>query len=107
MKTKNYIVVKTFEEMETLISVKNPPKELQGKIVIVAPGGLKFVSKEDISQLPQVKELLLSTYDKCLEIIYSIKSRMLAIGDISMSSKNFEDNLIQDIEREKELIISK
>lgn len=64
----DYVVVKTMEEALALITHK-APKSLQGKYVIVAPNGLKFVSKEDIAKLPQVKALLTSEVEKTLKRI--------------------------------------
>ena len=54
-KHTDYIVVKDFETAEKLSKSKIP--SLRGKWIIVAPDGLKFLRKEDLSHLPQVKEI--------------------------------------------------
>ena len=61
---QDYIVVKTVEEAENLVLSGSPPQSLRGKWVIVAPNGLKFVSKEDIARLPQVKSLISKAVEK-------------------------------------------
>lgn len=54
---EDYIVVKTYQEAEDLV-MNYKGKSLAGKPVIVALNGLRFVSEQDIRQLPQVKSLL-------------------------------------------------
>lgn len=64
---KDYIVVKTVEEAESLVKIEPAPKSLRGKWIIIAPNGLKFVSKEDIEKLPQIKSLLSQAKEKAVE----------------------------------------
>jgi len=79
--TKDYIVVKDFET--AIVLRKKAIPSLKGKWIICAPHGLKFISKEDIIRLPQVKSLIKLAKEKeqkrIQKIIQSKKINKMAI----------------------------
>ena len=69
---KDYIVVKDYKIAQELI--KNyTGKSLKGKWIIIAPDGIKFVSKEEIKKLPQVKLIISSILKDLREKVEGMK----------------------------------
>lgn len=102
----DYIVVKDYETAEDLTH-KYKGKDLVGKWVIVAPKGLKSVSKEEIAHLPQVKALLIAQRKKLIKEIENIdiKKHICRFNDGKQNCACYCDAIDDVLKEIKDLMV--
>lgn len=85
---KDFIVVKDFETATALATLKNPPKSLRGKYIIVAPNGLEFMSEKDLIKSPAMKSLILDVVKEAVGPDYMDEQTALHNGIVPINHAN-------------------